>query len=1123
MPSNRRNPNVSIRESDLTGLVEGTPSGVPAGVVGTATLGPAFVPITVGDFDNDFVRRFGNTNGQYGPLAALEWLENSNSLTYVRVLGVGEGGAKLSNGNVAGAGFVAGDLSYDTATGQFGNNPYAYEDGAGEQLPGRTWFLGAYHKDAAGSTYLSDAGIDTSLGAKPVLRAVLITPRGVVPSLKVIETQTAQFGDAPLEGAPAGDTSANFGNGVSDLGGSLVGTMVRNSNNKSSFRLFLNGHINTSSSPNLYEASFDPRATNYFAKVLNRDPSLTAVKGHCLYAWWDIQPYVAYPTGSGVFSETSVMDAEGAVVISLGVFLLRGNTNHNEFIEDRPNYDNFEERYADALSPWVVSESGGNPSKRLFRLHSIDSGDVSNRIYKVGIENITKAQDQWTRFDVVLRRFNDNDENPSILESYSGVTLNPDDERYIMRVIGNRITKYEWDTDIDNQGLTVEGEYPLVSRYVFVEVSDDVESGSISMDTCPMGYEGMPHLVLNGFDASANEGLLYFDEDLLGSETPFRTLHSQSLTTLSTVQEIDTTFSGELSTLNDDLVFKIQDSTGEILIYRYSTSWSAAATALSTDLGADYDVTYSSTSDLFTIENTAGDQFTVTVSVVEDLDTNEAAQELLGSIKQPPFPTRETIASGVGQRRVANPNLWWGTQWNVTTSVQDPNGRVQVLDQSLVNYTKWFNDFGDIPMWAREGGVEPRVLSTAVGSVDVVLDTNSYNYNGFSLEKIAVIEDGSGRPDDKEWVNARYIRSGSTTELLSGERFITANDLERVQTRRFLKFTFPVFGGFDGVNLTDLNQSRLTDQAIAIEVEDTLRFPTPESRPTFQAWRRGAEILGNVDDVRIQLLLTPGIRQQQLTNEIIEMVETRFDSVYIMDLELVDDEGNNTYDYKSVSISQTIDKWNSRLVDSSFVATYYPDVIMRDVTSGEVVVAPSSVAVLGAFSLNDSVSFPWFAPAGFTRGALERVIRPATLLSEGDLGDLYQSSINPIVTFEAANSGPVVWGNKTTLRSESVLNRVNVRRLLLNIRRRVRDVSRDFLFEPNIDQTLARFQSLVTPIILDVRSNRGIRNGVVIIDSSTTTPLDVQNGIIRGIIAVQPQKSAEFATIDFEIRNPDTI
>ena len=209
---------------------------------------------------------------------------------------------------------------------------------------------------------------------------------------------------------------------------------------------------------------------------------------------------------------------------------------------------------------------------------------------------------------------------------------------------------------------------------------------------------------------------------------------------------------------------------------------------------------------------------------------------------------------------------------------------------------------------------------------------------------------------------------------------------------------------------------------------------------------------------------------------------------------------------------------SERNLNTSFGAAYYPDVVMQDPTTLTNVVAPPTVAVLGAFALNDTVAHPWFAPAGFTRGALPRVLETQVKLNRTNLDDLYEVDINPLTSFPDSN-GVVVFGQKTLLAAQSALDRVNVRRLLIEVRRRVRRIANTILFEPNRETTLARFSAAVNPVMQQIQAQRGLDRYKVQIDTTTTTQADVENNTIRGKIYLQPTRSLEFVSLDFVVTN----
>jgi phage tail sheath protein FI len=250
-------------------------------------------------------------------------------------------------------------------------------------------------------------------------------------------------------------------------------------------------------------------------------------------------------------------------------------------------------------------------------------------------------------------------------------------------------------------------------------------------------------------------------------------------------------------------------------------------------------------------------------------------------------------------------------------------------------------------------------------------------------------------------------------------------------------------------------------------------------------------------------------------------METRFDAMLITDIEERDQFNQViTSSAQSPHVANTVTAFKNRALDSSFAAAYFPDVTLEDPDTGALVPVPPSVVTLGAYSLNDRVGHPWFAPAGFTRGALNSVEMSNVKLNRDNLDDLYDADINPLAQYPGRPLS--IWGQKTLLAAPSALDRVNVRRLLIDVRRKVKSVANTLLFEPNRTETLQKFTQLVNPILQSVQDAQGVDRFKVIIDTTTTTQADVENNTIRGKIFLQPTRSVEFVALDFVVTNAGT-
>jgi phage tail sheath protein FI len=486
-----------------------------------------------------------------------------------------------------------------------------------------------------------------------------------------------------------------------------------------------------------------------------------------------------------------------------------------------------------------------------------------------------------------------------------------------------------------------------------------------------------------------------------------------------------------------------------------------------------------------------------------------------------PVPFRMNITRESGQKISVNPQLYWGVQFEHTLSLTTPNAS-NLANVSLNSFAKYFPSFFDGSVNFVVGDNSGEADTTTNG----IMDADRFCHNMFSLENISVVTGTTTLADSQQWVSASYIRNGVITANDTLKTRALKTDDFTQQNAQYIKFSMIMQGGFNGVNLFDQDEAELTDAAVSFDMLDSQRGYA--NGPNVKTYHKAIDIMQNVTNVDIQLLAIPGLRQAIVTDYALEAVQDRFDAMLVMDIEQSDvngtairyaDEGN------LASVQNTAQTFIDRALDTSFGAAYFPDVVVQDPTTKTNVIVPPSVVVMGAFALNDAVGHPWFAPAGFTRGALPTTLEAAVKLSKSNMDTLYDANINPLVAFvtsgpgQQPQGGVVVWGQKTLQQAASALDRVNVRRLLIEIRRQVRQASNSIIFEPNRATTLAKFTANVTPRLQRIQQLAGLQRFKVIIDSSTTTQQDVENNTIRGKIFVQPYKAVEFVSLDFVVTN----
>jgi len=1016
---------VTSREIDLTGPTTQEPVGIPAGIIGTALKGPAFVPVTVGNV-SDWTAKFGETDGKkFGPLAVREWLRNAQAVTYLRVLGVGDGKKRSESGDVTNAGFTVGEQQpSDQASNldALASNPYANSGGP----LGRTYFLGCFMSESAGSRIFSEAGLQNSTKAIPIIRGVLMAPSGVIMRLSSSIPGSGLTSNSPSSTYVALDSTAQ---------GTHLGNVVltQNSVSKKEFVLILNGHKgNNAVYPNVLTASFDVTSNNYFPEVFNTDPLKIQEAGHYLYANWDVHNALAVVTGSGVINTASGSSPSGGFEPS--AFLLTGSNARNVGTTSAPNFENFRDRFGHAASPWFISQKFGGKRADLFKLHALDDGSsISNKL-KISIENINRSTDplnKYGTFDLVLRLWDDRDlDKKSIVnERFAGINLDPASDRYIAKVIGDLKAYYDFDRELSSQKLVIEGNYPNRSNYVRVEVHPDVENGFVDPLALPLGFRGIDHLVTSG--------------------------------------------SGPLPTITPVAVANVMSQ-----VFSFGTG-SYLKNSVTPPLP-------------FRFKITTGDEFSV----------------------------REQVEKG----------FYWGVQFEHPETILKKNGSV-LRNQSLESFVKYFPNFVSGEAKFLTGSNTGQAATAEFG----VIDSDLFCNNIFTLENIQVVTGSSGNADPEKWSKAVYVRSGAPSAGGYLSDSIGATDSAKTRpfkvddlsdNKKFAKYTAIMQGGFNGVNIFDENESEITNLAVVADMTVGLGRGLSEG-PNVSSYLKAIEIMKNTVNVDIQLLAIPGIREPLVTDTAIQATEERFDALFVMDIEQQDEDGNNVRDESDLaSVTNTLSTFKDRSVDSSFAAAYFPDVLYSD-PKGINLFVPPSVVVLGALALNDAVGHPWFAPAGFTRGALPQAALEARVkLSQNDLDALYDNSVNPLVAFPGAvtsstnpTSGIVVWGQKTLQLAASALDRVNVRRLLIEIRRQVREIAQTIIFEPNREATLAAFSAAVTPRLQRIQALAGLERFKVVIDSSTTTQDDILNNTLRGKIFVQPTKSIEFVSLDFVVTN----
>ena len=731
-------------------------------------------------------------------------------------------------------------------------------------------------------------------------------------------------------------------------------------------------------------------------------------------------------------------------------------------------YGFFNSAFRTPRSPKFLSQPFGTKEFELFHFESLDDGAYASLKHKISITNLRASTDvdyKYGTFNVEIRDLYDTDDSPVILEQFTNLCLDPTANNYIAKIIGDKKMVYNF-SDPDEKRIFVEGEFENQSRFVRVVMNSDVKEGKIPVETLPFGFKGVP--VLKTTSTNKDSGATYFE-------------------------------TGSAGTL-----------TGSLL---------------------------------------------------------------------PPLPMRFKITKGayasgsyLGQANAAtgeavNNNLYWGLSNYSFDSILDPN--------TLSSTNSRFND------------IVSNYLKF-MGTTNVMTDdeADDFQFNKFSLSKVAfsgsavstinssVITDtlkdaiyvrsakvGTANQDAIDYkIDMTQLNKSGSSENRYRVTFASLLSEDKVKFNKYsnyTKFTAPMFGGFDGLNIFDFDSVHMNDLSTSTSVDavSATAVSAVNGKASSHGFRsalatydnsgagstmQGAGVNNNIihayrnaidlilDDATgvSHILVLPGIKEPLITDYAATKVRDYGRAIYLMDIVNLDKDGQRLYragidGSRKPDVDLTISNFQARNIDNNYVATYFPDTVMIDQSDSladkRSIVLPSSIAALGALARSESQNggdSPWFAPAGFSKGALPNVRSVVTRLKALDRDNLYEARINPIATFPGNEF--VIFGQKTLQLANTALTRVNVRRLMVAIKRRIETFAQGLLFEQNTAGTRASFKQQVESYLADVKIKQGIENFRVVINDD---PQEADNNILSGKIIVVPTRVIEFIAMDFVVTN----
>ena len=382
---------------------------------------------------------------------------------------------------------------------------------------------------------------------------------------------------------------------------------------------------------------------------------------------------------------------------------------------------------------------------------------------------------------------------------------------------------------------------------------------------------------------------------------------------------------------------------------------------------------------------------------------------------------------------------------------------------------------------------------------------------------IFTLDDVSGSENPAIESTGYVYVSGSRAD---GTSWTAVSSSDAILDKGYDKFTFGLHGGFDGLDAIEMEP--------LINNRDSLIGSTTNNSYEYNTLRRAIDTISDPEIVDMNLLLMPGVTAENVTDHMINTCERRRDAMAIIDIKkaytarhesATASESERNGVSSGNTVTEAVNQVKRKGYNSSYAAAYYPWVQVRAPVSGLPTWAPPSIVALGAMSYGQATQAVWFAPAGFTRGGLTEgrgglpVVAVSQRLSSKERDKLYEVNINPIAQFPA--EGIVIFGQKTLQATPSALDRINVRRLLIFIKKRISRIASTLLFEPNVAATWGRFTSQVVPLLDSIKTGFGLDDFRVVLDETTTTADLIDRNTMYAKIFVKPTKAIEFIAIDF--------
>ena len=963
-------PGIFLNEIDNSQLPS-LPGDVGPLVIGRTVKGPAFRPVKVNSF-SEFVEIFGNpqngggakdswrsaggsaTAPTYAAYAAQAWLANNSPLTVVRVLGR----AHTDTTAAGKAGWwTYSDAGYDTE----GTVSTTSGEGAYGLFVCPSGSAGQYATGSLAAIFYTVNGASIRLSGTLAASASLGTPTtGATNALVESNGPDSQFTVQVL----------NDGASVSET---LTFNFARNSK------------------------KFIRRVANSNATFVNTNITQTAQQKRYFLG-------ETFETAVASITNENGTGGLGGAAGSVRAFITGLESDSGSV-----HWGNNRMDLRASATPWLFAQNLGDTGSydasaqtKLFKVVAQEGGQYDMHSMKVSIKDIkagTGDLDPYGSFTLVIRSIKDTDKKQQVLETFSNLNLNPNSKDYISKRIGDKYV----DFDSVSRRTKERGKYDNQSRFVRVEMNEDLDAGGLSPELLPWGFHH-PAVPLRFSMVSGSTVALKAD----GS-----------------------------STLDYELVQK---------------GYHAASGSL------------------------AGQQAGDTL-ILE-------------------WPTLRFRHSGSDGGITFNDQAYFGFD-------SGQSATNATFDESILDIV--------------------RPLPADIVGQQESEGNSTFHPKYFTMDDLVGAKSSSDIASNLS--QHAFHRSGSLidgTSIAANSSSADPDGYKRVLDAGFDKFTVPLVGGFDGLNIYEKepiinNQTRATCLNVATTPREINSY-------SHNSVLEAIDMVSDVDDLEFNILTAPGVTQTALTDKVIDICEERGDALGIIDIENVftpQHESTDSYTTRLGSVKDAVSNLKDRQINSSYGATYYPWTQIKDSINGNLLYSPPSVIALGAMGSSEAASELWFAPAGFNRGGLSTgkaglaVTNVTEKVNSKDRDKLYEANINPIASFP--NEGIVIFGQKTLQIEQSALDRINVRRLMIHVKKEISRMATKVLFDPNVQVTWNRFLSMVEPFLRSVKTRLGLTDFKVVLDDTTTTADLVDRNVMYAKIFLKPARAIEYIAIDFNI------